>query len=103
MSQWVTHRDSRFWVGPQWFRPARWTNGEADAVPRHAYFPFGAGPRVCVGQHFAMLEAMLILATFLREREVVSVRGGLPELVPAVTLRPRHGVRVRVRSLIHGE
>jgi cytochrome P450 len=95
-AQWVIHRDPRFWVGADRFRPDRWLSGETDALPRMAYFPFGGGPRICVGNHFAMLEAVLVLATFLRHRRVRSVMGPPPELVPAVTLRPRHGIRVRV-------
>lgn len=96
VSQWVIHRDPRLYVGADRFRPGRWLDGETDALPRMAYFPFGGGPRICVGNHFAMLEATLILATFLRHRRVGSVMGPPPELVPAVTLRPRNGVSVRV-------
>jgi cytochrome P450 len=95
-SQWVIHRDPRLWIGADRFRPQRWLDGETDALPRMAYFPFGGGPRVCVGNHFAMLEATLVLATFLRHRQVRSVMGPPPELFPAVTLRPRSGVSVHV-------
>jgi Rrf2 family protein len=66
VSPWVTHRDTRWWIGATRFRPQRWHNGETDDLPRFAYFPFGGGPRVCVGQHFATMELALVLATVLR-------------------------------------
>jgi cytochrome P450 len=99
-SQWVVHRDPRFWTGPTRFRPDRWLHGETAELPRLAYFPFGAGDRVCVGSHFATMEAMLVLATLLVERRVRAVPGYAPDLVPAVTLRSRNGVHVafEVRS-----
>jgi cytochrome P450 len=94
-SQWVQHRDARYWVGPERFRPDRWLNGETDELPRFAYFPFGGGPRVCVGNHFAMLEGVLVLATMVRHRTWSVSPGFQPVWLPAVTLRPRHGLRVR--------
>jgi cytochrome P450 len=64
LSQWVTHRDGRFYEGPLEFRPERWADGLAKRLPKYAYFPFGGGPRVCIGNGFAMMEAVLLLATF---------------------------------------
>jgi len=96
VSQWVVQRDPRWWVGPTRFRPERWRNGETDTLPRFAFFPFGGGPRVCVGQHFAMMEILLVLATFLQERTVATVPGYRPDLYPVVTLRTRNGVHLRV-------
>jgi len=55
--QWVTHRDPRFWDNPEKFEPERWGPARAAKVPRYAYFPFGGGPRVCIGNHFATIEA----------------------------------------------
>ena len=63
MSQWVTHRDARFFDDPLEFRPERWLDGLAKRLPKYAYFPFGGGPRVCIGNGFAMMEAILLLAT----------------------------------------
>ena len=97
-SQWVVHRDPRFWVGPSRFRPQRWLNGETTGLPRMAYFPFGGGERVCVGAHFATMEALLVIATLLQARRVRAVSGSAPDLVPAVTLRPRNGVRLRFEA-----
>src|SRR5688572_3986384 len=63
---WVVHRDPRFYKEPLSFRPERFLNGETDDLPKGAYFPFGAGPRVCIGYHFAELEATLVLATLVQ-------------------------------------
>ncbi|MBY0228482.1 MAG: cytochrome P450 [Gemmataceae bacterium] len=68
MSQWVAHRDPRWWDAPEEFRPERWTAAMQEALPRHAYFPFGGGPRVCVGNTFAMVELVLVLAVLGRWR-----------------------------------
>lgn len=95
-SQWVVHRDPRFWVGPDRFRPDRWLNGETKDLPRMAFFPFGGGPRVCVGNHFAKMEAALVLATLLRHRRFATTSGLAPDLLPAVTLRPRSGLQLEV-------
>ncbi len=90
--QWVVHRDPRWWTDPLDFRPERWQEPGIDALPRFAYFPFGGGARVCVGEHFAVLEAVLILAILLADHRFAPVPGATLELMPAVTLRPRNGV-----------
>lgn len=95
VSPWVVHRDPRFWPDPLAFRPERWL--QAAERPRFAYFPFGGGPRICVGNHFAMMEAAIVLATWLRRRKPVSA-GQPPILVPAVTLRPREGLPLRLEA-----
>lgn len=87
--QWVVHRDPRWWREPAAFRPDRWQNGETDGNPRFAYFPFGGGPRVCVGNHFAKMEAVLALATLVQGLEVSLRPGFQPTLVPSITLRPK--------------
>lgn len=97
MPQWAIHRDGRWFHEPLSFRPERWLDGLADRLPKFAYFPFGGGPRICVGNHFAMLEASLSLATIVRRFEVGSVSDFDLELMPSVTLRPRHGVNVILR------
>jgi cytochrome P450 len=85
VSPWTTHRHPDFWPYPEQFDPGRFI-GEHDR-PRYAYFPFGGGPRSCVGEHFAMLEAVVLLATLLRHRRVRSVRADIP-VTPNITLRP---------------
>jgi cytochrome P450 len=92
-SQWITHRDPRFWREPEVFRPERWSNGEADQVPKFAYFPFGGGTRVCIGEAFAWTELVLVLATIAR-RVRFGEPAGAPALAsqPSVTLRPARRV-----------
>jgi cytochrome P450 len=92
VSPWTTHRHPEFWPDPERYDPTRFL-GPSNR-PRYAYFPFGGGPRSCVGEQFAMLEAVTLLATFLRNRRVVSESADLP-VVPRVTLRPVGPVFVR--------
>ncbi len=66
MSQWVIQRDPRFFDDPLAFRPERWDDNLAKKIHRYAYFPFGGGPRICIGNGFAMMEAVLLLATIAR-------------------------------------
>lgn len=91
---WVLHRDDRYWDAPEQFRPERWSE-DADR-PEFAYFPFGGGPRRCIGQQFAMLEAQLVLATIASEWTVDREYDGL-ELSAAVTLQPKNDVEMTVR------
>ena len=98
LSQWVMHRDPRYFPEPTRFHPARWTDSFERDLPRFAYFPFGGGPRLCIGAAFATMEATLVLA-ILAQRfrfhldptcEVV------PQ--PSITLRPKNGLRLRLES-----
>lgn len=93
---WAIHRDPRWFEAPDAFRPERWEGDLAKRLPRFAYFPFGGGPRLCIGQAFANLEAVLLLATLARsfDVDVLPVPRAVPE--PSVTLRPKHGLRGRV-------
>ncbi len=97
VTPWVLHRDRRWWAQPDEFRPERFLPG-APAVPRGAYLPFGLGPRVCIGQHFAMLE-MTVVAALLLQRYELSLAANAPALEPVlnVTLRPKGGVRLKLR------
>jgi len=96
MSQWVVQRDERWFPEPERFRPERWLSGETASLPRFAYFPFGGGPRVCVGQHFALLELVLVVARVLQSVRFETVPGDELALGPVVTLRPRGPVRLRI-------
>lgn len=97
MSQWVTHRDSRFWSDPLRFDPMRFYPDAGARRPKFSYFPFGGGPRLCIGESFAWTEATLVLATLAQRWTVRLVPGDAVELWPAVTLRPRHGLRLRLQ------
>jgi cytochrome P450 len=95
--QWVVQRDPRYFSDPEAFDPDRWLEARARRLPRFAYFPFGGGPRICVGNHFAMTEATLLLALIGQRFHLELLPGERLELRPAVTLRPRAALRVRTR------
>lgn len=90
------HKDARWYDDPDRFVPERWLDGLADRLPKYAYLPFGAGARVCVGNHFAMLEGILGLATLLQRLEFAPDPDFELQLLTSVTLRPKGGVSVRV-------
>ena len=96
--QWVVHRDPRWYDRPLTFDPDRWLDGRTDDLPRFAYFPFGGGPRVCIGNHFAMMEAILMIATMAQHREITAPPNPKPlTFIPAITLRPDGPVELIVR------
>src|SRR5215813_4353790 len=92
LAQWSVHRDPRWFDAPLEFRPERWEGDSAKRLPRFAYFPFGGGPRQCIGNNFAVMEASLLLAT-LSQRFRISLMPG-KEIIPAasITLRPKTGI-----------
>ncbi|ABY29187.1 cytochrome P450 [Methylorubrum extorquens] len=94
ISLWVLHRDPRFFDEPEAFRPERWHQGLAQRLPRFAYMPFGGGPRICIGNRFAMIEAVLILTTLVQRFRFVADTNEPVVPIPSMTLRPRGGVRV---------
>jgi cytochrome P450 len=96
MSPWVVHRDPRHFEEPEAFRPERWLDGLARRLPRGAYLPFGGGPRLCIGQSFAMMEAVLLLAAVAR-RFRLTLEPDVPVTpFPSITLRPEGGVWMRL-------
>jgi cytochrome P450 len=94
MSQWVVHHDARFFDNPNEFQPERWDNDLIHRLPKFAYFPFGGGPRVCIGNTFALMELVLVLATIAPRYRFQLVPGHPVKPFPSVTLRPAHGVQV---------
>jgi cytochrome P450 len=94
MAQWVMHRDLRYFDDPEVFQPERWLNGLENRLPAGAYFPFGDGPRRCIGQGFALLEAALVLATIAQKYRFKLVPGHPVIPDPLVTLRAKHGIRM---------
>jgi len=93
ISPYVVHRHPGLWEDPEGFDPERF----ADEPPRGAYLPFGGGPRMCIGNAFATLEAELVLATLAQRLRFDLVPGGGVELEPSITLRPQNGIRMNVR------
>jgi len=98
MSPWIMQRDPRFYDNPTAFRPERWLDGLEDRLPHGAYFPFGDGPRRCIGQDFALLDTMLVLAVMAQRFQLRVVPGHpiVPEQL--VTLRPRHGIKMTIQA-----
>jgi cytochrome P450 len=94
LSPFATQRDPRFWPEAEGFRPERWLADDAGAATRHrfAFFPFGAGSRVCIGEHFAVMEAVLVIATIAQRFRLKMPPGQKIELWPQITLRPRHAI-----------
>ncbi|MGO8788813.1 MAG: cytochrome P450 [Terriglobia bacterium] len=98
MFQWSVHRDPRFFDRPEEFLPERWENGFAKSLPRCAYFPFGAGPRLCIGNTFAQAEVPLVLATIVQKFQLQLVPGHRVATAPSLTLRPLKGIRVTLKK-----
>jgi cytochrome P450 len=96
MSQWVVHRNPRYFPDPEKFDPDRWADGLAKRLPRFAYLPFGGGPRACIGNSFAMMEAVLLLAA-ISQKWRFSLLPDHPVIpLPTVTLRPKYGIRAMI-------
>ncbi len=95
-AQWVTHRRPECFPEPLRFDPDRWLPERAKAIHKYAYFPFGGGPRICIGNHFATMEAVLVLATLIREYRFELLPEQTLELQPAVTLRAKKPLRMRL-------
>lgn len=93
---WTLHRDPRTFDAPLAFRPERWADGLAKRLPRGAFLPFGAGPRICIGNQFAMMELVLLLATIARRFTLSAVPGQRVEPEPSITLRFTEGLRMRL-------
>src|SRR4051812_14650334 len=96
MSQYIVHRDPRFYPDPERFDPDRWLPEAVSARPKFSYFPFGGGTRICIGEQFAWTEGVLVLATIARRWKLRYVGDAVPGLEPRITLRPRGGLRMRV-------
>ena len=98
MFQWATHRDARFYDEPLEFKPERWTPEFEARLPKYAYFPFGAGPRICIGASFAMMEMILVLATIGQRFRLALAPDHPVEVYPAMSLRPKEGVKITVHA-----
>jgi len=95
-SQWAVQRLPRYFRNPDAFRPERWLNGETEPLPRFAYFPFGGGPRVCIGQSFAMMESVLLLASVAQRFQLDLADNNDISPMATMTLRPRKNLRMKL-------
>jgi len=96
MSQWVVHHDPRYYPDPLRFDPERWNPDAIAARPRFAYFPFGGGPRVCIGEPFAWMEGILILAALAQRWSMRLAPDQRIEPLGQVTLRPKYGMKMQI-------
>ncbi len=98
LSPYVTHRDARYFPDPARFDPERWTPEAKESRPQFAYFPFGGGTRRCIGEGFAWMEGILLLASLARNWRMRLVPGHRVETLPVITLRPKHGMRMTMEK-----
>jgi cytochrome P450 len=99
MAPWLLHRDPRFFDDPLRFDPDRFLPDREAAIPKFAYFPFGGGRRICIGNQFALMEGQIILSTIARQVSMELISQKPVGLQPFITLRPKGGVPVRIRRL----
>jgi cytochrome P450 len=99
MSQWIMHRNAKYFIDPERFNPDRWLDPAMQKLPRFAYFPFGGGPRQCIGNPFATMEAVLLLATIAQRFQLRAVHGHPVVPVPSFTLRPKHGITMTLERM----
>ena len=90
VSQYIIHRDARFFPEPERFDPDRWRPEVAAMRPKLSYFPFGAGSRICIGEQFAWMEGILVLAAIGRRWRAKYIGAVRPEIHPQITLRPEN-------------
>ncbi|AUB35397.1 Cytochrome P450 [Nostoc flagelliforme CCNUN1] len=98
MSSWLAHRDPRWFNNPETFIPERWLDDLENRLPKYAYFPFGGGPRVCIGKSLAQLTSILLLSTIAQRYRLEVLPNQMIEPDPGVTLRPKHGIKVRLHQ-----
>ena len=99
IAPWLLHRDARFFEDPLRFDPDRFLPEREAQLPRFAYMPFGGGRRICIGNQFALMEGQIILATVAKQMEMELLSSKPVGLEPLLTLRPKNGVRVRLRRV----
>ena len=91
--------EARYFDNPEAFLPERWKSEAIKQLPKYAYFPFGGGPRLCIGNSFAMMEACLVLATLAQRCRFTLVPGPAIRPAPAITLKPERGIQAVVRLI----
>jgi len=98
MSQYIMHRDPRYFPDPERFDPERWTPEAQTGRPKFSYFPFGGGTRICIGEQFAWMEGILLIASIAQQWKMRLEPGHPVEVKPLITLRPKHGMRMRLEK-----
>lgn len=98
LSQFVTHRDERYYPDPEKFDPDRWNQEARAARPKYAYFPFGGGPRLCIGESFAWMEGVLLVAVIAQKWKLRLASGHSVKPQPLITLRPKHGMKMTIEK-----
>ena len=98
LSQFVTHHDERYYDEPERFDPDRWLPEARAGRPKYAYFPFGGGPRLCIGEQFAWMEGILLLALIAQKWKLKLVPGHPVKPQPLITLRPKHGMKMTIEG-----
>ena len=98
ISQWVMHRSEKYFEDAQSFKPERWESGLEKQLPTGVYIPFGGGPRTCIGKNFALMEAVLLLATIAQKFEINLVANQSIIPAPTITLQPRNGIKVSLKQ-----
>jgi cytochrome P450 len=96
LCQYVMHRNPRYFPDPERFDPERFTETAKKGRPQFAYFPFGGGARVCIGEHFAKMEGILVLAAMAQRFKLTLVPGQTIVPEPKMTLRPKNGIMMRL-------
>ena len=96
MPPYVLHRHQLLWDEPDFFRPHRFMPGNRESIDRYAYLPFGAGPRICVAAQFALMEAVIVMATLVKAARVEFGGNRPPRAVQRITLRPEGGMPMRI-------
>ena len=102
MSQWVNHRDPRWFSNPDQFKPERWEEGLEKRIPKYAYFPFGGGPRICIGNSFALMEAAILLATVGQKYRFTLLPDARIDVNPQITLAPKYGIPAKLTPRTFG-
>lgn len=99
VSPYIVHRHKDYWKNPEAFDPERWETEEVKQMDKYAYFPFAAGPRMCIGNNFALLEADIILTKIIQQFDFSYVGKSEPEIDPTLTLRAKNGMPMQIRNI----
>ena len=100
VTPYIVHRHPDYWKNPEVFDPERWETEEVKEMDKYAYLPFAAGPRMCIGNNFALLEADIILTKVIQQFDFSYIGESAPEMDPTLTLRVKGGMPMQIRNLV---